>query len=56
MADLNARERQKAEIQEVKAELKKLRRGTPHMRDMERRLHRLEKELRIYDFYTANKG
>lgn len=52
MVEMNARERHKAEIQSVKAELKKLRRGTPHMRDMERRLHRLQKELRIYDYYT----
>lgn len=51
MAEMNARERHKAEIQSVKAELKKLRKGTSHMRDMERCLHRLEKELRIYDFY-----
>lgn len=52
MDEMSARERHKAEIQAVKAELKKLHSGTPHMRDMERRLHRLQKELRIYDYYT----
>jgi hypothetical protein len=56
MAEMNARQRHKAEIQSVKAELKRLRKGTPHQRDMERRLHRLQKELRIYDFYMAQKG
>jgi hypothetical protein len=54
MAEMNARERHKAEIQSVKAELKRLRKGTPHQRDMERRLHRLQKELRIYDFYMSS--
>ena len=52
----DARDRHKAEIQAVKAELKKLRRGKPHMRDMERRLHRLQKELKIYDQYMAQRG
>ena len=56
MAEMNARQRHEAEIQSVKAELKRLRKGTPHQRDTVRRLHRLQKELRIYDYYIANKG
>ena len=56
MAEMSARERQIAEIKAVKAELKKLGDGTPKMRDMKRRLHRLQKELRIYDNYMAQRG
>ena len=56
MAEMNARERHLAEIRETKAELDKARKGTPHWRDIARHLHQLEKELRIYDFYTVKRG
>lgn len=55
---MTARERHVKEIDNTWSQLKALKkkyRNTPHMRDMERRLHRLQKELRIYDFYMANK-
>lgn len=53
---LNARERHLAEIHAVKVELQKAREGTPHMRDLKRRLHQLEKELKIYDYYRSQRG
>ena len=54
MAD--ARQRHKTEIQTVKDELRTLHRDTPHRRDLIRHLHRLQKELRIYDHYMSQRG
>lgn len=54
MAD--ARDRHNAEIRAVLAELRTLRKNTPHRRDLERHLHRLQKELRTYDFYMKQRG
>lgn len=51
MAEMNARERHVLQIQQAKAELRGLRKDTPHRRDLVRRIYRMEKELRIYDSY-----
>lgn len=56
---MTARERHIKEIDNTRSQLKALKkkyRNTPHMRDLERHLHKLEKELRIYDFLTASEG
>lgn len=56
---MTAREKHIKEIEAVKAQLKALKKkytNTPHMRDLERYLRRLQKELRIYDVYMASKG
>jgi len=47
MAD--ARDEWKAKIRAAKAELKTA--GPYHRRDLMKHIHRMEKELRIYDFY-----
>lgn len=54
MAD-NARERHIQQLQQAKTELRILQKDTPHRRDLLRYIHRMENELRIYDFITANK-
>lgn len=51
MAD--ARERHLQEIQTAKDELKTLHLDTPHKRDLLRHLHRLQKQLKEYDYYIA---
>ena len=38
-----------AEIEAAKEQLKMA--GTIHARDLKRQIHRMEKQLRIYDFY-----
>lgn len=43
----------KAKIQEAKEQLKTA--GVIHARDLTRQIHRMEKELRIYDYYH-NRG
>lgn len=50
MAD-NARERHMQQLQKAKTEMRSLHKDTPHRRDLLRYIHRMEKELRIYDFY-----
>lgn len=50
MAD-NARERHMQQLQQAKTELRSIHKDTPHRRDLVRYIHRMEKELRIYDFY-----
>ena len=42
-----------AEIKAAKEQLKTA--GTIHARDLKRQIHRMEKELRIYDYYH-NRG
>lgn len=49
MADM--REEWKAKIRAAKEELKTA--GAIHRRDLQRQIHRMQKELRIYDYYQA---
>ena len=51
MAD--ARERHITRIQAAKEELRKLHHDTPHRRDLIKHIHRMQKDLREYDFYRA---
>lgn len=56
---MTARERHVKEIEAAKVQLKALKKkytNTPHMRDLERHLYKLEKELRAYDMYMASEG
>lgn len=56
MAEAFNRVKHKAKLQEARAELRELRKDTPHRRDLVRYIHRLEKEIRIYDFKIAHEG
>lgn len=53
---MNQREQHKAAIRAAKQELKTA--GPHHRRDLMKHIHRMQKELRIYDFYQqqARKG
>ena len=47
-----ARDRHKADLAAARAELRTLHKDTPHRRDLLRHIHRMEKQLREYDYYT----
>ena len=53
---MSERERHIAAIRAAKEELKTA--GPHHRRDLQKHIHRMQKELRIYDFYhqQAQKG
>lgn len=53
MAEMKARERHVAEIERTRAELDRLKKDTPHRRDVDRHLKRLVRELLIYDRYRG---
>lgn len=46
---MTPRELQEKKIRCVKAQLGKCKKGTPHYKDLDRHLKRLQKELIIYD-------
>lgn len=48
---MTQRERHKAAIEAVREQIKTA--GPVHRRDLERQLHRMEKELKEYDRYQA---
>lgn len=51
MAEMTARTRHKAALASACAELSTLHKDTPHRRDLQRQINRMQKELRCYDRY-----
>ena len=54
MAD--ARERHKEKLKAARDEFHRLKGDTPHRRDLLRHIRRLEKELKIFDYYMSQRG
>lgn len=49
----NARARHLLAIEAVKQQLRTLHKDTPHRRDLLKYLHRLQRELKEYDYYKG---
>lgn len=56
MAEMTARERHLGAGGMERGEARSITRDTPHRRDILRHIHRMEKELRIYDHYHTQRG
>lgn len=56
MAEMTARDRHLAALHTARAEARSITRDTPHRRDLLRHIHRMEKEMRIYDHYHTQRG
>ena len=52
----NARQNHMDKLQAAREELRRLKAATPHRRDLLRHVHRMEKELKIYDHYRSQRG
>lgn len=48
---MTARDRHLDQLRAARDELRALKRDTPHRRDLQRHVRRLEKELKEYDMY-----
>ena len=55
MAD-TSRDRHLSSLRSARAELRTLTKDTPHRRDILRHIHRMEKQLREYDYYHTQRG